>query len=259
MNDGKRAFDTARTNLWMFDPNELVIIEDENDALYDPRVKLPLDPALVQNILYQGVLEPVVIVKREGDAVVVDGRQRVRAAREAVKIAKERGLTEVKVPAVLRRTDDRGALAVMISANEIRQDDGPLQRAEKCQRLLAAGYTEEELCTLFGKTKNTINNWLSLLEVFAPVRKAIERGELAASAAPQLKNLPKEEQLAAVEEAKTKGNGRASVKGVRKGMNKPTAPRMRNRTEIEERIKTRGLPPDYREALKWVLRRGKEE
>jgi ParB-like chromosome segregation protein Spo0J len=260
----KRAFAAGRGNLWLFVPDELVLVDDKSDPLYDPRVKAPPDENLVRNILHQGVINPVTIVKRGDQAVVVAGRGRVKAAREANRRSRKAGGPEIKVPCTLRRADGKGLMGLMISENEIRRDDGPTEKAKKAQGLLDAGYTEEELATVFGVTPQTIRNWLSVLEVSPKVRKAIERGEVAASIAPRVRNLPyakQEETIAKVQAGAKKarrgnGNGRATVAAVAKTVSAGNgkASRMRNRVEIENRLKTSNLAEDYAKALRWVLR-----
>ena len=63
------------------DPNDLRLIEDKDHPRYDPRVELDLDQGLVESINVHGVIEPVVAFKDGPHVEVLDGRQRVRAAR----------------------------------------------------------------------------------------------------------------------------------------------------------------------------------
>jgi len=79
----KTAFDASRISAFGFDPDDLVLIEDPKHPLYDARIKLPLKPEFVANIKALGVTVPVVVRKIDGRPVVIDGRQRVRAAIEA--------------------------------------------------------------------------------------------------------------------------------------------------------------------------------
>lgn len=264
----KRAFEVGRANLWMFDPSQLHLVSDPGDPLYDARIKLPLDEALVLNIMAQGILEPVVIVKREGNPTVVAGRQRVRAALEANKRLQGNGHMPVRVPCVLR-SDDRACLGVMISENELRQDDGPLQKAKKAQQLLGIGYTEDEISVLFGVTKTSVRNWLQLAESPEEVRKLVETGEINTTTARKIRKLPKVQQVAAVAKAKAakKTQPRKGPKAKRAaavttkdvetaaGADLPPAqPRMRNRAEIEARLGEKNIDPTYASALRWVLR-----
>ena len=84
---------TGKTDLLLFDPDTLVIVEDEGSALRDDRAKLPYDERLVLSMMVRGVLQPVIVRKNpETDRTeVVDGRQRVKACREANKRLKKEG------------------------------------------------------------------------------------------------------------------------------------------------------------------------
>lgn len=264
--DAKRAFDAPRANLWMFDPDQLLLVEDPRDALYDERIKLPLDEPLVLNVMAQGILEPVVIVKREGIPVVVAGRQRVRAAIEANRRLKGNGHVPVRVPCVLRRDDDRACLGVMVSENELRQDDSPLRKAKKAQQLMGIGYTEGEISVMFGKSVQTVRNWLGLAESPKDILDQVERGEITPTVALKVRNLPREKQKEIIASVKAnakkvtgrKGAAQASARAVDAAVREavPAQPRMRNRAEIEARLKTKNLAAGYVDALRWVLRIG---
>lgn len=250
----KAAFEN-RTNAWLFDPSELVLVTDPQHPLFDPRINLPLDEALVRNIMFQGVIEPIVIVKQDDKPVVVDGRQRVRCAVEANKRLEAEGKEPVRVTAVVRRGTEADLFGVSISANENRQDDTPLGRAKKCARLLAMGRSDEEAAIAFGVTASCVRAWMKLLDCAPQVREAVESGALAATAAAKLASLPAAEQVATLEkvvaEGKTNGK-RPSVRAVSAAAGKP-AGKMRSRREVAKRLEECHLPPDYRAALEWVI------
>jgi len=248
----KRAFDVPRQNLFMFDPDDLCLVTDPSDSLYDKRVNNTLDTRLLANIRQYGIIQPIKIIKREGIPVVTVGRQRVRCAREIKKEQGAAGAITIKVPAVLDRRDVKGCVAIMISENEIRQGDSISTKAEKLQHLLSFGHTMEDATVLFGVSRQTLGNWLAVLEVCDPVRKAIENGEASASIAPKLVNLPKAEQLKALHSAKVAGGGkRITVKSVAHATG--GKPKMRSRKEVERRLTVPNVPADYAKALKWVL------
>lgn len=250
----KTAFEN-RTNAYSFDPEELVLVTDRKHPLYDPRIELPLDEALVRNIMCNGVIEPVVIAKQHDQPVVVDGRQRVRAAVEANRRLGAEGKELVRVTAVIRRGDESNLFGVSISANENRQDDTPLGRAQKCARYLAMGRSEEEAAITFGVTLNCVRQWLKVLECSPVVRKAVEEGKIAASAAAQLADLEPDEQesaLASAIEDSTKNGKKATARVVAKAAGKTSA-KMRSRREILKRLEEPRLPKDYRLALLWVV------
>jgi len=150
----------------------------------------------------QGVLEPILVRRNQetGDVEVVDGRQRVKAAREANKRLKKQGLELIRVPAMPQRASDHKAMGMLISANEHRQDDTPLGRAKKAQRYLDLGRSEAEVAALFGISTASVKNMLSLLDAPAAVRSAVESGKITTSAGYKLAKLEPAEARKKVDE-----------------------------------------------------------
>jgi ParB family chromosome partitioning protein len=258
---GKTAFDASRFSGFWLDPEELVIIDDPKDPLYDARAKLTANDALVRNISHFGVLEPVMVTRRGSSGVVVDGRQRVRAAREANKRLKEAGLELVKVPCILKAGDDAHLFGILCTANEHRLGDTPLEKAKKAARLRDMGRSEEEIAVTFGVSKSavvnwlTVVNWLKMLDLPAAVRKEVEAGHISAAAALKLRDEEPEKAVAAVKAAVAKsekvGGKKSKKRAVARALDEK--PRMKSRKQIEERLALPSLPPDYTKALKWTL------
>jgi ParB family transcriptional regulator, chromosome partitioning protein len=174
---------SGKTDLLLFDPSSLVIVEDEGSALRDDRAKLEYDERLVLSMMVRGVLQPIIVRKNpETDKVeVVDGRQRVKAAREANKRLRKEGREPLRVPAVVKRTSPLDSLAMMVTANELRTEDTPMNRAKKLARFLDMGGTKEDAATAFGCSAASIGNMLTLLDAPAVVRKAVEAGHVSVS------------------------------------------------------------------------------
>lgn len=251
---GTQAFSCERGTFFRFDPDKLEFADGDHTLADRGRTELPLEENLVLSIMADGVLEPV-IVRKEGDrAIVIDGRQRVKCAREANRRLRAAGKEPVTVPAIQRKGDEIDAYGVMISANEIRIDDGPLARAQKCAKYLAMGRSEQQAAITFGVTTQCIKQWMRLLECAPPVRRAVEQHKLSASAASQLAKLEPEKQAKELEGLLRGGNGkRPTAKQVARATGKPAGPRMRGRREIEKRLDAKDLPGDMRKALRWVL------
>jgi len=258
---GKSKFEAHRLNAFSFDPDDLVLVEEEGRALYDPRVKMPLDEALVLSIMSDGVIEPIVVAKLDEQPIVIDGRQRVRAAREANSRLKAARKEPVFVPAHVRDGSPAELFGVTVAANEIRQDDSPVAKARKLARLLQIGYSEEMAANKFGVTLQTIKQWEKLNECAASVLRAVDQGKLSSHAASQLAGLPNEEQaekLAKLLEESTarSGNGkskRPSARKVAQAAGKAET-KMRSRREIKKCLDThKHLPKDAKAALLWVL------
>ena len=196
---------SGKKDVLLFDPEDLVLVDDVSSAIYDERVKLPVSESLVLNIMTYGILEPVLVRKNQesGKTEVVAGRQRVKACREANKRLKKQGAEQHRVPAIVKRGDPATLMGVMVSENEQREDDTPLGRAKKVARFMDLGRSEDEAAVMMGVSKASIKNMLGLLDAPAAVRKAVESGAITSSDGYKLAKLEPEEAAKRVEKLKT--------------------------------------------------------
>jgi ParB family chromosome partitioning protein len=247
----KVAFANAkRANLFRIDPAELVLIVDTDHPLYDERVHLPVEESLVRNIAVYGVIEPVIVAKLGDQPVVVDGRQRVKAAREASDRLEKEGRERIMVPCFMRRGNAEALFGVSISANEHRKDDSPLGKSDKLLRLLAIGRTEEDCADIFGVSGQTIANWLVLAELPNAIKDAVDRGVLSATAAASLHGLDHKAcktALASLIAAGAKPGKRASKRKVAQTTGKVTY-KFRSKADAIE-----AAPAKYHEDIKPLL------
>jgi ParB family chromosome partitioning protein len=215
-----QLFNATRTTGFQFNPRELILIGIDTShqagqhPLWDERNSLPVNRALVDSIKAHGWFGSVTVRKEGTAAVVVDGRQRVRAARVANAELIEAGREPVMVKAFPERVDDSAAMGILIMANELRQDDAPMTKARKASRYLSTGKTEAQVAQAFGVAESTVNMWLAVLEMHPDVHKLVESGALGMKAASRLANLPRDTQVAAA-----KGlveSGEATVDGAAK-------------------------------------------
>jgi ParB-like chromosome segregation protein Spo0J len=199
----------------MADLNDLIIIGlDTSDGtdheLYDERAMKVLDENLVKNILVYGVIRPVTVREEAGKLLVVDGRQRVRAARKARSMQSEAGEYEVKVPYTTHGVvgADRQRLAgIMVSTNEQRSADEILVKAAKAARMKGLGASLDEISIAFGRSKTTIRQWFKLLEAHPTLQDAVKHGLIAVSAAHEVAKYPKDEQVDVLRELQKLANG----------------------------------------------------
>lgn len=112
----------AKKDMLLFEDDKLVLVTDEKHPLYDERVNLEPSEAMILNIIQYGVIEPVIVWKdpETGKTLVVDGRQRVKACREANKRIRKAGGEPHRIPAITRRADAGTSVGLMISTNEQR-------------------------------------------------------------------------------------------------------------------------------------------
>lgn len=184
---GKRSSEAhegaVEKKILAFDPEVLTIVEEEGADLADDRSKEPPPESFILNIMHYGVRQPITVRKNPetGKTEVVDGRKRVLGCREANKRLKKRGDEPWRVSAVPARAGSGDAIGLMITLNEQRVEDSPLNLAKKCARMMERGKTEEEVALAIGKSTATLKNMLGLLDAPAVVRHAVENGKVSVS------------------------------------------------------------------------------
>jgi ParB family transcriptional regulator, chromosome partitioning protein len=128
--------------------------------------------ALAASIREVGVLQPIVVRRRERGYELVAGERRLRAARLA-------GLATV--PAVIRETDDSESLREALIENIHRQDLAPLEMAAAFQELQDdLGVSQEELAERLGYSRPHVANTIRLLQLPAEVQRLVAEGGLSA-------------------------------------------------------------------------------
>lgn len=246
---------SGKTNVLMFEPENLHLVTDKTHPLYDERIHLPISEAMVLNIMDQGVLEPIIVWKdpETGRSCVVDGRQRVRHTIEANKRLAKEGKPLLMVPAVTKRGSAVRMAQAMVSANEIRQADTPLGRAKKMADALERGHDEQDLSLMFGCSVQTVRATLSLLDATQAVKDAVESGTVTVTQARQLASLEPETQREKVKEIETATAGTSGHEKARRQRQVlgEAKPRLKTRKEINKALES--AEGEYASALRWVL------
>lgn len=210
MADKKRVRDAlgeeheGKKDGFLLDPDKLVLVEDRGSALFDARALSEADERFVLNIMAIGVHTPIVVRKNTetGEIEVVAGRRRTLACREANRRLKKQGLEPRRIPATVTRGDAASLMGIMISENEIRLADSPMNRARKMAAYIELGRSEQDAAVLFGVSAATVGNTLRLLEAPVSVRKAVESGAVSVSDGYKLARLKPAEAAEKVEQLK---------------------------------------------------------
>lgn len=150
--------------------------------------------SLAQSIRSTGILQPLVVRKRDGAAAleIVAGERRWRAARLA-------GLD--RVPVIQRNLTDREALGAAIIENVQRADLNAIEEAESYQRLIDEFHeTQESVAEAVGKDRVTVANAVRLLKLPEAVKTLIFKGQLSAGHGRALLALPDSAQQTAIAE-----------------------------------------------------------
>lgn len=112
---------------------------------------------LENSIRESGVIQPIVVQKRDEGYEIICGERRWRASRNA-------GLK--KIPAVIREASSGESLQLALIENIHRQDLNPIEEAEAYQRLSQEhGLTQETIAQRVGKKRATVANYMRLLKL----------------------------------------------------------------------------------------------
>lgn len=127
--------------------------------------------ALAASIKEHGVLQPIVVTKEDGKYKIVAGERRWRAAKVA-------GLD--KIPAVIRTLDSQNRLELSIIENAQREDLNAIELATAYAKLKSQfNLSNEEIASKVGKSEQTIQNTLRLLNLPEDVKKVMVKEKLS--------------------------------------------------------------------------------
>lgn len=152
--------------------NKDVISEIEIDKLvagkYQPRSRMEMERLneLAASIREQGVISPIVVRPIKGGKFeIIAGERRFRAS----KIAQRK-----TVPAIVRRVQDKDALAMALIENMQREDLNAMEEALGIRRLIDEfGYTHEQAAQAIGRSRPATSNLLRLLSLAKPVQRLL--------------------------------------------------------------------------------------
>ena len=120
---------------------------------------------LSDSIKQYGVIQPIVVCKKDDYYEIVTGERRWRAAKKA-------GLKEI--PVVVREYTKQEIMAISLIENIQRQDLNPIEEAVAYQRLLDEfQITQDELATRVSKSRTTITNTMRLLKLLPEVQQML--------------------------------------------------------------------------------------
>lgn len=142
---------------------------------------------LSNSIKEHGVIQPIIVAKKENYYEIIAGERRWRAAKKA-------GLKEI--PAIIKENDEKKNKQISLIENIQRQDLNPIEEAVAIQSLMNEyGFTQEQVSKSIGKSRSSVANTVRLLNLDDKVKKLVEEGKLTEGHCKVLVSQPKEEQL----------------------------------------------------------------
>lgn len=173
---------------------------------------------LAESIKQYGIIQPIIVTKKDDYYQIIAGERRWRAAKKA-------GIKEV--PVVVKDYSDREIAEISLIENIQREDLNPIEEALSYKQLIEEYHlTQEELAQRVSKSRTVITNAMRLLKLHKDVQKMLVNGDISAGHARALLALedPKQ-QLQIAKEIKEKNLSVRETEDLIKTLNekKPSA------------------------------------
>lgn len=146
-------------------------IEDIDPNPNQPRQNVGDLSELIASIREKGVLEPILVRRKESRFQIVAGERRYRAAIEA-------GLPEI--PSVVKELTDPEVMEIALIENLQRKDLTAFEEADGLRVLAEAhGYTHEMMAEKLGKSRTTVTETLTLSSMPDRVRELCRLADIS--------------------------------------------------------------------------------
>lgn len=150
------------------EPAEIIVkINEVEPNKNQPRRTFDEDALLelAESIKQHGVIQPLIVKKRDKYYEIIAGERRWRAAKMA-------GLKEI--PIVIKDLSDQEIMEVALIENIQREDLNPIEEAQAYQRLIKEyNYKQDELAERVSKSRVAVTNSMRLLKLDERVQKMI--------------------------------------------------------------------------------------
>ncbi len=149
-------------------------VADIIPCAFQPRTEFDRDAleSLAASIKEKGVLQPLLVRKKNDKYEIIAGERRWRAAQLA-------GLD--KVPAIVKDLSDSETLEIALIENLQRENLSAIEEAEGLNRLMNEyEYTQEIIGKVIGKSRSYIANTLRLLSLPEEIKQLVKENKLSA-------------------------------------------------------------------------------
>jgi ParB family chromosome partitioning protein len=127
---------------------------------------------LAQSIRVNGVVQPIIVRRKNSHFELVAGERRWRAAQRI-------GLQ--KIPAVVKNISDEKLLEIALVENIQRQELNAIEEAKAYRKLVdTIGLTQEMIAERVGKNRTVIATFLRLLKLPEDIQKLVEEEKISA-------------------------------------------------------------------------------
>lgn len=127
--------------------------------------------SLADSIRTHGIVQPLLVRRRDGGYELIAGERRWRAARLA-------GIS--RVPVIVKEVPDDNLLEIALIENIQRENLNPIEEAQAYKKLIeTVGLTQESLASRVGRDRSYITNYLRLLRLPDDVQQLVKDGRLS--------------------------------------------------------------------------------
>lgn len=205
------------------DINKIVVNKQQPRTVFDEEKIEELATSIKEN----GLIQPVIVRKKDKKYEIIAGERRYRACKLA-------GLKEISC--VVEDYNDQEVSTLAIIENIQREDLSPIEEAKAYQSLMKTyNYNQSELAKIVGKKQSTIANKLRLLKLNDDVIFAVDRKQITERHARAMLSVDKDKQVDILKEVLKK---QLNVSQTEKLINKKPKPKKaKPRKAISQNVK----------------------
>lgn len=171
----------VETQPMLVDVDKIVANKGQPRKIFKEKELLELSESIKEN----GVIQPIIVVEKDGIFEIIAGERRYRASKLA-------GLN--KIPVVVKRATKKDVLVMSIIENVQRSDLNCVEEALAYFQLMNEfGLTQEEVAKKIGKERSTIANFLRVLKLPKEVIVSLQKDMLSFGHAKVLASLSDDE------------------------------------------------------------------
>jgi len=167
-----------------------IAIGDIQSNPWQPRTNFDKEKLqeLVDSIREHGIIQPLIVTKKNKGYQLVAGERRLKSARI---------LGMFRVPAIVRNMSDMKKLELAVIENVQRSDLNILEEADAYHRLMEEfKLTQEEVAKKVGKNRSTVANILRLRDLPSSIKKQLDNEKISFGHAKILLSLKNEKKQA---------------------------------------------------------------
>lgn len=150
---------------------ESIPLEDIDPNPNQPRQNVGDLTELIASVREKGVLEPILVRRKDSRYQIVAGERRYRAAMEV-------GLPDI--PCVVKELSDAEVMEIALIENLQRKDLTPFEEADGLKALAEShGYTHEMMAEKLGKSRTTVSETMAIAAMPDRVRELCRLADIA--------------------------------------------------------------------------------